>query len=53
MKIPVIKIGNSKGIRFSKILIEKYNIREMVDLKLEENQIVIKAIPEPRKGWEI
>ena len=30
MEVSIIKIGNSKGIRFSKTLIEKYNIKDLI-----------------------
>lgn len=52
MEISVIKIGNSKGIRLSKTLLEKYNIQDTVELILEKEQIVIKPVSKPRKGWE-
>jgi len=52
MKVSVVQIGNSKGIRLSKTIMEKYNIRDTVDLILEEEQIIIKPISQPRKGWE-
>ncbi len=52
MEISVIQIGNSKGIRFSKTILEKYDIKEKVDLTLEKGQIIVKPIREPRKGWE-
>jgi len=52
MEVSVIKIGNSKGIRFSKTLLEKYNIRDAVDLIMEKGQIIIKPLSKPRKGWE-
>ncbi|WP_245994966.1 AbrB/MazE/SpoVT family DNA-binding domain-containing protein [Mangrovibacterium diazotrophicum] len=35
----------------SKTILEKYNLRDKVDLILEEGQIVIKAADTPRKGW--
>lgn len=52
MEVSVIKIGNSKGIRFSKTIIERYNIRDTVDLILEKGQIIIRPLSKPRKGWE-
>jgi antitoxin MazE len=52
MEISVVKIGNSKGIRFSKTIIERYNIRDTVDLILDKGQIIIKPIRNPRKSWE-
>jgi len=52
MEISVIKIGNSRGIRLSKTLLERYNIRDTVDLILEKGQIIIKPLSKPRKGWD-
>ena len=51
MEVSVIKIGNSKGIRLSKTMLEKYNIQDSVEIVLEDDQIVIKPTKEPRKGW--
>jgi len=52
MEVSVIQIGNSKGIRFSKTLLEKYNIKDKVDLILEKGRIIIQPLSKPRKGWE-
>ena len=52
MEISVITIGNSKGIRLTKTLIEKYNIKDTVELILEKGYIILKPKSTPRKGWE-
>jgi len=52
MEIPIIQIGNSKGFRLSKTLIEKYNIKDKVEVILEKGFIILKPIPSPRKNWE-
>ena len=52
MNISVISIGNSKGIRLPKALLDKYNIKDEVELLLEKDHIVIKPKALPRKGWE-
>lgn len=52
MEVSIIKIGNSKGFRLSKTLLEKYNIKDKVELILEKERIIIKPINNPRKGWE-
>lgn len=52
MDVSVIQIGNSKGIRLSKNLLERYNIKDTVELILEKGHIVIKPKATPRKGWE-
>jgi len=51
MEISIIKIGNSKGLRLSKTILEKYNIKKKVEIILEEDQIILKPIEEPRKNW--
>jgi len=52
MDVSIVPIGNSKGIRLSKTLLEKYNIKDKVELILEKGYIILKPKAEPRKGWE-
>jgi antitoxin MazE len=52
MEVSVVKIGNSKGIRFSKTIIERYNIRDTVEMILDKGHIIIKPLSRPRKGWD-
>ena len=52
MNIAVIQIGNSKGIRLGKAILEKYNIKDAVELVLEKGYIIIKPTSTPRKDWE-
>ena len=52
MQISVIDIGNSKGIRLTKSLLEKYDIKDKVELILEKGRIILKPVSKPRQGWE-
>jgi antitoxin MazE len=52
MEVSVVKIGNSRGIRFSKTIIERYNIRDTVEMILDKGHITIKPLSRPRKGWD-
>lgn len=52
MELSVINIGNSKGIRLSKTILEKYSISDKVELILEKGYIILKPKAEPRKGWD-
>jgi antitoxin MazE len=52
MEIPVIQIGNSKGIRLTKTLLEKYNITDTVELILEKDYLILKPKKKSREGWE-
>jgi antitoxin MazE len=52
MDISIIPIGNSKGLRLSKSILERYHITDSVELILEKSYIILKPKSEPRKGWE-
>ena len=52
MEVSIIPIGNSRGIRLSKTLLEKYNIKDTVELILEKGYMIIRPKKTPRKGWE-
>ena len=52
MKASIIQIGNSKGLRISKAILERYNIKDTVELILEKGRIILKPMDQPRKGWD-
>ena len=52
MEASIIKIGNSKGLRLSKTILEKYNIHDKVEIILDKGQIIIRPIATPRKNWD-
>ena len=51
MKTRIVRIGNSQGIRIPKLLLERSNLQQEVDLQAHDNQIVIRSAREPRQGW--
>lgn len=51
MELSIVQIGNSKGIRLSKTILEKYDIKDTVEVILEKGFIVLKPKSSPRKGW--
>jgi len=53
MKTSVIRIGNSRGIRIPKTVLEQCRINEKVNLEVEGDTIIIKPDKKkPREGWE-
>lgn len=53
MKIDIIKIGNSRGIRLPKAVIEQCGFAEHVELEVRGDEVVLRpAKREPREGWE-
>lgn len=53
MKATIVPIGNSKGIRIPKAILEQCHIENEVVLEVEADNIIIKPVKkEPRKNWE-
>ncbi|MBF0288727.1 MAG: AbrB/MazE/SpoVT family DNA-binding domain-containing protein [SAR324 cluster bacterium] len=48
----IIRIGNSQGIRIPKPLLEQSGLKEEVELKIEDNQLIIRPLSNPREGWD-
>ena len=51
MKATIIRIGNSRGIRIPKSLLEQTGLEGQVDLRCEGKSIVIEPLQHPREGW--
>jgi antitoxin MazE len=51
MKTRIVRIGNSRGIRLPKLMIDQVNLTEEVELLAEPGRIVIRAARHPRAGW--
>ena len=41
MKVPVVRIGNSRGIRIPKAILEQLEISDQVELEVENRQIIL------------
>ena len=52
MKTKVVKIGNSRGIRIPKSLIDESGLKSEVELEVNDGQIIIKPISKNRESWE-
>lgn len=52
MKANIIRIGNSRGVRLPKALLEQTGLNGEVDLKATNDSIVIRPrSSKPRAGW--
>ncbi|GAB4014903.1 AbrB/MazE/SpoVT family DNA-binding domain-containing protein [Spirosoma koreense] len=52
MQLAVVSIGNSKGIRLPKTVLEKYQITNSVEVEMLEDGLVLRPVRKPREGWE-
>ena len=51
MKARIVRIGNSRGIRIPKPLIEQSGLGTDVELVVQGNTLVISPVASPRAGW--
>jgi len=52
MKVELIRIGNSRGIRIPEPFLEQCGLEDAVDLRIENGHLVIAPGHFPREGWE-
>ncbi len=52
MKARIIKIGNSRGVRIPKVLIDQVGFGTEVELEAEKDRLVIRPTTRPRSGWD-
>ncbi len=49
----LIQIGNSKGVRIPKALIEQAGLEDTeLELKVTKQGLLIKPVKQPRQGWK-
>jgi len=51
MKTKLVRIGNSRGVRIPKPLIEESGLSEEVELLAGDRTILIRSAVGPRAGW--
>ncbi len=52
VKARIVKMGNSKGVRIPKTILEQLGLGEEVELSVREDQLVIRPSQKPRADWE-
>jgi antitoxin MazE len=50
-KTRLVRIGNSRGIRVPKLLLERADLPDEVELRAEPGRLVVTAAARPRAGW--
>jgi antitoxin MazE len=50
-KTRIVKIGNSRGIRIPKTLLDEADLPEEVELHAQPGRLVVQAARRPRSGW--
>jgi antitoxin MazE len=47
----IIQIGNSRGIRVPKVLLEHAQLPDEVELQAEHGRLIVRAARRARSGW--
>ena len=51
MKTRLVRIGNSRGVRLAKPLLEQAGLEDEIEIRVEPGAVIITAAVAPRAGW--
>jgi antitoxin MazE len=52
VRAKVVKIGNSRGIRIPRTLLEQAGLTDEVEMMVEGNKLIIYSARNARQGWD-
>ncbi len=52
VRTQLISIGNSRGLRLPKPMIEQVGLVREIEIQVEEDHLVIRAADRPRQHWD-
>ena len=52
MRMNLVRIGNSRGIRIPKAMIDECGLGDAVELEIREGHLVVRPADNPRAGWD-
>jgi len=51
MKASIVRIGNSRGIRLPKSVLDQCHLKDCVEIEVNDNTLIIKPAHSPRSRW--
>ena len=52
LRARIIKIGNSQGLRIPKLVLEQLDLKDEVELEIQDKQLIVRPLRVRREGWE-
>lgn len=52
MKTAIVRIGNSRGIRIPKPILEQCRLHDEVEMEVRNDCLLIRGVAEARSGWD-
>jgi antitoxin MazE len=51
MKAQLVRIGNSRGVRLPKLMIQEVGLDAEVDVQVQDGAVIIRSARRTRAGW--
>ena len=51
MRVNIVSIGNSKGVRIPKAILEQCSFNKEAEIEVQNNRLIIKPVRKIREGW--
>jgi antitoxin MazE len=52
VKVNIVRIGNSRGIRIPKAVLEQCRLEGELELIPEGDRLIVRSFSRPRRGWD-
>jgi antitoxin MazE len=52
VKMRIVKIGNSRGIRIPKVLLDQAKLGDEIEIEVQGDKLIICPLRNPRQGWD-
>jgi len=52
VKARIVKIGNSRGIRIPKVLLDQAKLGDEIEMQVQGDKLILCPLRNPRQGWE-
>jgi antitoxin MazE len=52
VKARIVKIGNSRGIRIPKVLLDQAKLGDEIEMEVKGDKLIIHSRQSPRQGWD-
>lgn len=51
MRVRIVRIGNSRGVRIPKTVLDETGLDGEVELRVVGSAVMLQAVPDPRADW--
>jgi antitoxin MazE len=52
VKTHIVKIGNSRGIRIPKILLDQAKLSDEIEVEVQGDKLIVRSVRSPRQDWD-